>query len=460
MSRTDATEAVAETIVAIATPPGVGAIGLIRVSGARAREVVAPLLRLVSGLEVGCAEPRVLHRVRVVDPVTTECIDDGLVAFMPRPRSYTGEDVVEISCHGNPLVLAEVMDHLTRAGARLAEPGEFTRRAFLNGRIDLVQAEAVALLICARTERAARLAARQLGGALSGDVVALRDAIVDILAGLEVTLDFPDDGVGISRAAAAERCAAIADRLGGLVAAADRGRLLDQGLSVMLAGAPNVGKSSLLNGLLGRNRAIVSPTPGTTRDVVEGEMSIDGVRVRVMDGAGLADPQDALEAEGMSRSRRAVEASDLVLVVLDASRPRSDADEAVLRFTADRPRLVVGNKSDLPAATSRLRYDCVSSALSESGVTPLREALATWVRNRVSIDADEGGIVASLRVRERLEGAKAACGRARDGLMAAVPIEAVLIDFRDALDSLEEAHGSRVDDAVLDRIFSTFCVGK
>lgn len=460
MSRTGAIPEASETIVAIATPPGVGAIGLIRVSGARTREVVAPLLRLASGKDVGCAEPRVLHRVRVVDPVTGERIDDGLAVFMPRPRSYTGEDVVEISCHGNPVVLAEVINSLTHAGARLAEPGEFTRRAFLNGRIDLIQAEAVALLIGARTERATRLAARQLEGALSRDVAELREALVDVLAGLEVTLDFPDDAVGISRGVAAERCARIGDRLAEMVAATDRGRLIDQGLAVMLTGAPNVGKSSLLNALLARDRAIVSPAPGTTRDVIEGEIVIDGVCVRLMDGAGLANPSDALEAEGMSRSRRAVEASDLVLVVLDASRPRTEADEAVLRFTADRPRRIVGNKADLPRATDDGRYDCLSSALSAAGVAALREALAGWVRERVAMDADEGGMVASLRVREYLEGARAACGRARDGLTAAVPIEAVLVDLRDVLEALEGAQGSRVDDAILDRIFASFCVGK
>jgi tRNA modification GTPase len=228
----------------------------------------------------------------------------------------------------------------------------------------------------------------------------------------------------------------------------------------MLTGAPNVGKSSLLNALLARDRAIVSPAPGTTRDVIEGEIVIDGVCVRLMDGAGLANPSDALEAEGMSRSRRAVEASDLVLVVLDASRPRTEADEAVLRFTADRPRRIVGNKADLPRATDDGRYDCLSSALSAAGVAALREALAGWVRERVAMDADEGGMVASLRVREYLEGARAACGRARDGLTAAVPIEAVLVDLRDVLEALEGAQGSRVDDAILDRIFASFCVGK
>jgi tRNA modification GTPase len=459
VSLADEPAGASDTIVAIATPPGVGAVGLIRVSGPDALKVVAPVVQLVSGRPAGCAEPRVLHRVRVVDPATSESIDDGLAVYMPEPRSYTGEDVVEISCHGNPVVLARVVSHLIGAGARLAEPGEFTRRAFLNGRVDLIQAEAVALLIGARTERAAQLAVRQLEGALSDNVRAVRDAMVDMMAGLEVALDFPDDEVGTSRDAAAARCAAVAERLRRLVVATERGRLLEQGVTVMLTGAPNVGKSSLLNMLLERDRAIVSPSPGTTRDVIDGETVVDGVCVRLVDGAGLGEPRDALDAEGMARTRRAIDGSDLVVVVMDGSRPRSDADEAVLRYTADRPRLIVSNKADLPT-TFGGECDCRCSALTEAGVAPLRQALEVWVKEQVSTDAEEGGIVASLRVRERLAGAGAACSRARDGLAAAAPIQAVLIDLRDALVALEDARGPGVDEAILDRIFATFCVGK
>jgi tRNA modification GTPase len=402
----------------------------------------------------------VLHRVRIVDPSTGEQVDDGLAAFMPSPRSYTGEDVVELSCHGNPVVLAQVVEQLIRGGVRLAEPGEFTRRAFVNGRIDLIQAEAVASLIGARSERAARLAAGQLQGTLSNDIRALREATIDVLAGLEVALDFPDDEVGLSRNSAAGRCAEIADRLSRIVSAADRGHLVERGVTVMLAGAANVGKSSLLNALLEHDRAIVSPVPGTTRDVIESETVIGGVSVRLLDGAGFGEAHDALEAEGMARSRGAVKASDLVVVVLDGSRCLSDADEAVLHLTADRPRLVVSNKADLPGVASGVPCDCRCSAVSQTGVAPLRETLASWLEARVAGDADEGGVVASLRARERLDRAREACERAREGLAGTVPIEAVLVDMRDALGALDDARGPGVDEVVLDRIFSTFCVGK
>jgi tRNA modification GTPase len=245
-----------------------------------------------------------------------------------------------------------------------------------------------------------------------------------------------------------------------MVAAAERGRMLDEGLTLMLMGTPNVGKSSLLNALLGRDRAIVSACPGTTRDVIEGELMIAGVNVRLMDGAGIGFPRDAIDAEAMSRSRRAAEASDLVVVVLDGSRARSTADEEVLRFTVDRPRLIAVNKADLPAVSADVESDCACSALSEAGIAPLRKCLESWVTERVAVDADEGGIVASLRVRERLEAARSACCHARDALAATVPLEAVLVDLRAALEALEETQGSRLAEAILDRVFATFCVGK
>jgi tRNA modification GTPase len=417
-------------------------------------------LRAVGVQEIEAARPRALHRVRVVDPQTGAQLDDALVAFMPGPHSYTGEDVVELSCHGSPVMLAEIVGKLVGGSARLAAPGEFTRRAYLNGRLDLVQAEAVALLIGARTERAARLAVRQMDGALSREVRALRDLLLDLVAGLEVSLDFPEEGVGWSRSDFQARGEGITRRLACLLASARRGRIVDGGLTVMLAGAPNVGKSSLLNALLGRERAIVSPSPGTTRDLVDGETLIAGVAVRLVDGAGQGTPQDVIDAEGMARSRRATEESDLVLVVLDRSRARAAVDENVLRLTAGRPRLVIGSKGDLPAVWTDEDIDCVCSTRGEPGIEALSHLLVRWVEERVAGDGEEGGIVASLRVTERLEEVKSALAEAMAGLERGMPLEAVLIDLRAALDALDETTGSQANDAILDRIFATFCVGK
>lgn len=451
----------ADTIVAIATPPGAGAIGLIRVSGAGAVPLVSGLVRLhaAGGLE-GCT-PRVLYRAAVIDPLTAAELDIALVARMPGPASYTGEDLVELSCHGNPVLLGEIVRLLVARGARLAEPGEFTRRAYLHGRLDLVQVEAVAALIGARTERAVHLAARQLRGALSAEIAAVREQLIDLVAALEVALDFPDEEIGISGSEAHKRTDEMASALGRLASAGKRGRDVQEGLSVMLAGAPNVGKSSLLNMLLGIERAIVAATPGTTRDLVDGAAVMHGVPVRLIDGAGLGTPRDVIDAEGMRRARQALAESDLVIVVLDRSRPLAEADREILALTADRPRFVVANKSDLPPAwDDEAVPDCVCSALTGAGMAQLEERLSQWVDARTAADGDEGGIVASLRVLDRLAAAQAALICAAEGLESGAPIEAVLVDLRDALDELGRGLGIEADEAVLDRIFATFCVGK
>ncbi len=449
-----------DTIVAVATPPGTGAIGVIRISGSRAVSLASTLARLTRPGGVEAAPPRTVHQAVLIDPLTGEEMDVALVVKMPGPRSYTGEDVVELSCHGNPALLGGIVRLLVVGGARLAEPGEFTRRAYENGRLGLLQVEAVAELIAARTERAVRLAARQLRGGLSSEIGRIREGLLDLIAGLEVGLDFPDDEVGTSGPAALKGLGELGESLDRLVAGARQGRALQDGLSVMLAGAPNVGKSSLLNVLLGLDRAIVSPSPGTTRDVVDGSLVISGVPVRLMDGAGIGAPRDAIDVEGMRRARQAIEESDLVLVVLDRGRPISAGDREVLALSTNSERLVVANKSDLPAAWAEAEFGgWACSALTGAGIERLREKLGEWVERRTASDGDEGGIVASLRVIGALEGARAALRHAA-GELGRAPIEAVLVDLHDALIALGETLGIATDDALLDRIFSAFCVGK
>lgn len=444
--------------MAIATPPGVGAVGLIRVSGPSAWRVVEPLIEGGSGWNPS-STPRRLRRVRIRHPDTRRQIDDALVAFMPGPHTYTGEDVIEISCHGNPALLSEIINGLVAQGARLAEPGEFTRRAYLNDRIDLVQAEGVALLIEARTSRAAELAIRQVEGDLSGALADLRVRVLDLIAELEVALDFPDEGYGASVGVARVETEGIRKRLGELLDDCRRGRVAYTGVSVVIAGAPNVGKSSLLNALLGRDRAIVSATPGTTRDLVEGSLTIEGIQVRLVDGAGIGTPKDALDAEGMARSRRAIAEGDLVVVLLDSSRTLDSSDKEVLTLTADRPRLLVASKSDLCPRLD-LDVDCVCTTFSPAGMEAVVGKLGEWVKRRTGGDAEEGGIVVSLRVSECLEAARAAVDRALAGLATEIPLEAALVDLREVQDALDSATGTRVSDQVLDRIFARFCVGK
>ena len=449
-----------DTIVAIATAPGTGAVGLIRLSGVGAITIAAPLLRMARGVALGDAHPRVLHRASVVDPVANQIIDEALVAVMPGPRSYTGENVVEISCHGNPIVLADVVRMLVEGGARLAEPGEFTRRAFLSGRIDLMEAEAVALLIEARSARAAKLAIREMSGALSAAMHSVRERLLGLVAGIEVALDFPDDEVGVPRRAASAECRSIVEVLKHLSTGILRGRSIYTGLTAVIVGAPNVGKSSLLNALLGRDRAIVSPVPGTTRDLVEGETVIGGVRVRLVDGAGLGDPKDEIDAEGMRRTRRAVDDGDVALVVLDRSCPLSTHDKRVLELTEGRERIVIANKSDMDPLLVHCPIDSVCSALTGEGLTDVRERLSKWVQRRLGEDAEEFGIVASLRVVGLLDQSTHSVERAIEGLDMGLPLEAVLVDLHAARKELEHGLGLEADEALLDSIFATFCVGK
>ncbi len=425
-------------------------------SGPDAIAIVGPLLR--SAVPLAAFPSHVLRRVGLVDAKSSERVDSALCAVMLAPRSYTGEDVVELSCHGSPALLRLVTQWIVAGGARLAAPGEFTRRAFLNGRLDLAQAEAVTLMIGARTDRAVALAARALAGGLADQARIWRDTLVETVAGLEVVLDFPDERIGHDPEAARATIATLRAAVDRSVAAARHGRVVHDGITVALIGPPNAGKSSLLNALLGRDRAIVSAAPGTTRDVVEATMVIAGVPVRLLDTAGLAVPRDPVEAEGMRRSRLAIDESDLLLVVMDTSIP---PDRRVLDETAKRARVLVRAKSDLPChPDAALLPEAVdASTVSDGGIDSLLERLAQEVEHRAAAAGDEGGIVTSLRQLELIEalaGSLASSGAA----LAEMPLEAALVDLKFALRLTGEILGVDVGDAVLDRIFSTFCLGK
>ncbi len=445
-----------DTIVAVATPMGEGAIGVVRVSGPATLAVAAPLVRGSTPLED--FPSHALRRVVVVHPVTGERLDDALCAVMRAPHSATGEDVVEISCHGSPGLLRMVTRLLVDQGARLAAPGEFTRRAFLNGRLDLAQAEAVALLISARTERAVALAARALGGGLGDRLAPVRDQLIDLMAGLEVGLDFPDEKVGLEGSDAARTVAQIRVVVGALLDSVLHGRVVHEGLTVAIVGPPNAGKSSLINVLLGSDRAIVSPIPGTTRDVVEGAIALDGVPVRLLDTAGMGDPRDPIEAEGIRRSRRAIDESDLLLVVFDGS---IAPDQRILEETRKRPRILVLSKSDLPChqATDSVGDAVAVSSVTGAGIDRLVVRLTEAVRDCAGTDGDEGGIVATLRQIEVLRSLHCSLLAGERALVEA-PVEAALVDLRDALQRVGSLLGIDVDDSILDRIFSTFCLGK
>jgi len=426
----------------------------VRLSGARAIQIADVL---AGGERFAALPSRRLTPVPLIDPDDGSAMDEALCVVMRAPRSYTGEDVVELSCHGSPALLRMVIARLRAAGARLAEPGEFTRRAFMNGRMDLTRAEAVALLVSAQTDRAARLAARALT-ALSSDAERLRETLLDVVAGLEVRLDFPEDDVGLSAADAAVQIRRLAASVESWGRSARQGRVVHQGLSVAIIGAPNAGKSTLLNALAGNERAIVSPTPGTTRDVVETTIALAGVPIRLLDTAGLGIARDPIEAEGIRRSLKAVDQSDVVMVVFDGSVP---PDTTSLGIGESKTRVLVRSKADLPPDPAALAVDGAVAvcAIDGGGLDVLVRELETVIRQRVGADGDEAGLVASLRQLEILDALAMALRRAEVALRAA-PLEVALVDLHAAFGSVSDLLGVDVGDAVLDRIFSAFCLGK
>lgn len=445
-----------DTIAAVSTPPGRGGIGVIRVSGDAAVAVVD-----------GCFDSREpvrdrLARYGVFRGPDKEPLDDVVVTVFRAPRSYTGEDVAEISAHGNPVVLHRILDTLVGAGARRAEPGEFTLRAVAHGKLDLAQAEAVRDFIAARTESQARLAMGQKAGALAKRIHPEKDAIVALVAGLEAGIDFAEDDVPLPDAAVlAERVASTASNLGLLADTFAYGRLIVEGLSVAITGKPNTGKSSLFNRLTVDGRAIVTDVPGTTRDVVTETATLGGVPLRFSDTAGIRTTADRVEAIGVDRTLEVLSEADLMLVVLDVSRPIDGDDENLLSRTAGRPRLVVANKRDLPRRwdPSRFPGSVAVSALTGEGVEALKAAIAHAVTQRRTPSAEEFAIT-SRRQSETLASAIERLGAAAEGLASDVPHEMILLDLYAALSSLGELTGEVTTDDILDRVFSTFCIGK
>jgi tRNA modification GTPase len=450
-----------DTIAALATANGPAAVAVVRVSGEDAARVAARVFR---GVPPDRWRPRRLYLGCLVD-ADGRALDQGLGVIMPAPRSYTGEDVVELHCHGGEVIARSLFAAVLAAGARPAERGEFTLRAFLNDKLDLAQAESVADLIAARTERAMRVAAQHLGGALSRSVEALRERLIGIAANLEASIDFSDEDVGeLPRARLAEEARSIARALEDLAASQTHGRILREGLRVAIVGKPNVGKSSLFNRLLESERAIVTPIPGTTRDVIEESVDIEGVAVVLADTAGLRPEAEEVERIGIARTREQMASADLVIAVFDRSRQWSEEDENLLNATRHITRLLIVNKVDLDAepsfggALEALSPVVRVSALSGAGIDDLKGEL---LRAAAPPRSDVGGVIVTReRHRVALDGARAAVLRAEDSLSAGAPPDIVAVDILVALDHVGEITGRTSPEDVLDRIFREFCVGK
>ena len=438
-----------DTICAPATAPGQGGIAIVRVSGPEAEQLLRTLFD-----RKGEYESHKMYYGHIL--WENEVVDECMCVLMRAPRTYTREDVAEFHLHGGSFASRKVLSALQSLGARPADPGEFTRRAFLNGRIDLSRAEAVMSVISAEGDRAARAAMRQLQGGVNAFIKGAQEELLSILAGVEAALDYPDEISDEEAYTALEQSArALADKLDG--ACDEKGaRILESGLEVVLCGKPNVGKSSLLNAILGQERAIVTSIPGTTRDIVQGSVQLDGVKVNLSDTAGLRDGSDEVEKIGIDRARRAIANADLAVVVLDAAMPLDDEDMQLLHETENIPRVVVLNKIDrLPALEHLPLKDALYvSARTGDGMPALIDAIASHARNAGQSELSQQRHMTLARDAARhLRSAADAC-------LCGEAVDVAAIDLHDALLSLSRVTGDRVDEKLLDDIFSRFCVGK
>ena len=447
-----------DTIVAIATPPGRGGIGVIRLSGADARRIALPMLRLKHELEAGRA---VLGEL--MDPEAAgeaQRLDEVVVTFFAAPHSYTTDDVVEISAHGSPVVLRFAVESAMARGARLAGPGEFTMRAFLKGRLDLTQAEAVRDLIEAQTLYQAQVASQQLGGALSRRLAPVKQKLVELIATLEAGVDFAEDDVAVlADSRILEQIAAVREPLAALAESFGYGKMVQEGLTLAIVGRPNVGKSSLFNRLVERERAIVTATPGTTRDLVSETVAIGGIPVKLVDTAGIRSARDEAESLGIQKSRETLADADLVLVVLDASRKRESEDVELIEQAQRRAAILVENKVDLAKTSGNGTRGIRTSALTGEGIGALREEILRHIRGDGGAQA-ESGILTNLRQQNLVRSAIAGLDAAVGAVGARVPHEMVLLDLYSGLRQLDEITGATTADDILNLIFSRFCIGK
>ena len=442
-----------DTIAAISTPLGEGGVGIVRLSGTGARRIAEAVFR-------GKLANRRLSYGHIVDPETSEVIDEVLVSYMAAPHTYTREDVVEINCHGGPLPLQHILKLALYHGARLAHPGEFTLRAFLNGRIDLAQAESVLDIVRARTDASLRLAIQGLEGRLSVAIKTIRTKLMSVLAYLTARIDFPEDEIEPQEVIRPLNEAL--QSLRELLSTADTGMVYRLGVRTAIVGRPNVGKSSLLNQLLREDRSIVTPIPGTTRDTIEEVSNIDGVPFILVDTAGIIHSQDIVESLGVARSQKAIEQADLVLAVIDMSQPITKTDKEILDLIGNKTALIVANKCDLPhqAKPDELGREVVFiSALSGDGIAQLEERMVRMALGG-KVFVSDAPIVNNPRHKDALERAGRGLIQALSDIDSGMPDDFVTIDLTAALNALGEITGETVQEDLLETIFSNFCIGK
>ncbi|EKU93718.1 tRNA modification GTPase MnmE [Alloiococcus otitis] len=457
-----------DTIAAISTPPGEGGIGIVRISGEEAIAIADRVYQMGSK-KISDQDSHTIHYGRVVDPKTDQVVDEVMVTLMKAPKTYTKEDVVEINSHGGILAVNKVLQLVLNNGARLAEPGEFTKRAFLNGRVDLSQAEAVMDMIRAKTDKAMQVAVNQMDGDLSKLIRNLRQEILDTLAQVEVNIDYPeyDDVEEMTSQMLLEKAQSVKSQVKALLETAQQGKVLREGLATAIIGRPNVGKSSLLNKLLREEKAIVTDVAGTTRDIVEEYVSVKGVPLRLIDTAGIRDTEDQVERIGVERSRKAIQDADLVLLVFNQHEALTDEDLALIEATKDHKRIVILNKSDLDQHLDLDRLSqalpdadfITTSAMTDLGLTDLEDKIADLFFSGQTGDRD-ATYVSNTRHISLLNKAVDALDEVIEGIDLGMPVDLVQVDMTRAWDYLGEITGDSVQDELITQLFSQFCLGK
>ena len=454
------------TIAAIATAPGTGGIGIIRVSGEASIEIVDSIFRSPSDKKLSKQKSHTIHYGHIIDPVNKEVLDEVLVMLMKGPRTYTGEDTVEINCHGGPYVEKRILEEVLKSGALMAEPGEFSKRAFLNGKMDLSQAEAVMDLIASRSKMSQRASMEQLRGGLAVDIERYRSVLLDMVTMIEANIDYPEyDVEEITMETLEIKTGVLFEELTKLYATADSGRMIREGIRTAIAGRPNVGKSSLMNRMLRYERAIVTDIPGTTRDVLEEFIDFGGIPMRLADTAGIRDTDDVVEQIGVDRARQYLEESDLVLMLLDAGSRISEEEKELLRQIQEKPHIIVMNKVDIVDKTEVPKEVCEEknivwiSAKEGTGMEELQKMILDLFFAG-SVAAAEQSMISNLRQKEALKRAILSLESAKNSIHMMLPQDVLMIDYTECYNALGEISGHSLKDDVIDEIFKRFCLGK
>lgn len=457
-----------DTIAAISTAVGEAGIGIVRMSGSASLDIADRVFKGKKVKSLSSVSNRRITYGHIIDPKDDKVIDEVLIVYMKEPFTYTREDIVEIYCHGGIISVKKILELLLKNGARLAEPGEFTKRAFLNGRLDLSQAEAVIDLIRAKTDKSYDVSLGQLEGNLSVKVNEIRNILLKMLAHIEVSIDFPDEDVEeVTYDELEEWGNIVLNDIRGLLNTADRGKILREGLNTVILGKPNVGKSSLLNAILRENRAIVTDVPGTTRDIIEEYVNIDGIPLKIIDTAGIRDTEDVIEKIGVDRAKNVVSKADLIIAVFDTSRELTKEDMDIIDIIKDKKSIVLLNKTDLPNKLEREDLQkqlgnkklIVTSIAKGVGVEELEKTIKEmFYSGNVEISSDI--VVTNIRHKNQLERAEKNISDALQGIKQGVPLDCVEVDVKNCWENLGEISGDTVSEDIIDKIFSEFCIGK